>query len=177
MITGVLASSALVAVPGVANAQCVSDRYSSDTISTNKGLVLQGVGDAGIHRNYGGGTVSYAVTSSGSGTSTWSVNAEVGGTAGYDFAVIKASVSIKVGGSHTTSRTATGSTAVTLSIPSNYYGIVQYGVQRRYTVGTYVYDNGYCTVTTRSVYTKLPVTTNGSASVVNSTGNVPWDHV
>lgn len=175
LVTAAVASTAIVAVPGVASAQCASDKFTKYTMSSNRGLVLQGLGSPAIHRNYGGGTVSYTVTQSGSGTSAWSVNAEVGGTAGFDFYAVKAEVSLKVGGSYTNSKTTSGSVAIGLSIPANYYGIAQFGVQRRYTAGTYEHDDGYCHYTSRSIYTKLPYTVNGSASVVNSTGVVPWD--
>jgi hypothetical protein len=63
-----------------------------------------------------------------------------------------------------------------MSVQPGYYGIMQGGVFRRYTTGTYAYETSNCTTQQSStINTKLPVTSNGVDTTTNKTGNIPWD--
>ena len=90
--------------------------------------------------------------------------------------LIKASVTVTVGGSYTSSNTESATVTTTINVPSHQYGILQGGVFRRVTTGHYYFDYGNCTYTAGStITTKLPITADGYAATTNTTGNVPWD--
>jgi hypothetical protein len=155
---------------------CASDRgYIYDNVS-NKGLVLDGFGTARIFQNGTGSNATQSLAQSSTGTSQWSVNGSVSGTSGFNFAVIKGSVTATAGGSYTSTHAETSTVTATITIPGHQYGILQGGVFRRVTTGHYYYDNGNCTYTAGStITTKIPVAADGQAATTNTTGNVPWD--
>jgi hypothetical protein len=177
-MAGALAATTLVAVSAPANAACVSDRGYQYVINTTKphGLILDGFGKPTITHNGTLDNETLSLAQGSTGTSEWSVNASVSGTAGFSFAVVDASVTATIGGSYTNSNSETQTVTVTITIRPKYYGILQGGVFRRVTTGHYFFDNGNCTYTTGStITTKVPVTSDGSASATNTTGVVPWD--
>lgn len=181
VITSAIIAAPVLATPSVAHAGegplgCISDRgYNYDNV-VNRGLILDGKGTARIFQNNTASDATLALSQTASGTVQWSVNGSISGTAGYDFAVIKASVTAVVGGSYTTSNSVSQTVTVTITVHPHYYGILQGGVFRRYTSGHYYYDYGNCTYSTGStIYTKLPVVADGYAATTNTTGVVPWD--
>lgn len=137
---------------------------------------MDGFGKPRVLQNLSSGTNTITFTQTSTGTSQWQVNGSVSGTAGYDFAVIKAGVTVTVGGSYTTTNSVSQTTSINLPVPAGQYGILQGGVFRRITQGHYYYDYGNCTYSAGSYPTsKLPVVADGYATATNTTGNIPWD--
>jgi hypothetical protein len=149
--------------------------YRFDSI-VNHGLILDGKGVPKILHNGTKNLETLTFTQTSSGTVQWSVNGSITATGGYDFAVIKANVSVTVGGSYTKSTTVSETVTVKMTVPVGYYGILQGGVFRRYVTGHYYYVYGNCTFTQGStIGVKLPFPNQGYDTTVNTTGKVPWD--
>jgi hypothetical protein len=165
-------ASASSAAPQVCSTQ---SGYRFDNL-VNHGLILDGKGTPKILHNGTKNSETLTFTQTASGTVQWSVNGSITATGGYDFAVIKASVSLTIGGSYTSSKTVSETVTVTMTVPVGYYGILQGGVFRRKVTGHYYYVYGNCTHTTGSTITvKLPFPNQGYDTTVNTTGKVPWD--
>jgi hypothetical protein len=166
------AASASPAAPQV----CVTQAgYHFDNL-VNHGLILDGKGVPKILHNGTKNSETLTFTQTASGTGQWSVNGSITATGGYDFEVIKASVSVTIGGSYTKSTTVSEQVSLKMTVPVGYYGILQGGVFRRYVTGHYYYVYGNCTVTKGStIAVKLPFPNQGYDTTVNTTGKVPWD--
>lgn len=169
VMTGTAAASSVVP-------QCVTKAGYRFGSIVNHGLILDGKGVPTILHNGTKNKITLHFTQTSSGTVQWSVNGAITGTAGYDFAVIKASVSATFGGTYTKSTTVNKTFAFDMAVPAGSYGILQGGVFRRYITGRYYYQYGDCTSTAGSTLAvKLPFPNQGYDTVTNKTGTVPWD--
>jgi hypothetical protein len=177
--TALLASPVMVgaafASPTAPQGCVTQPGYQFDSI-VNHGLILDGKGVPKILHNGTKNPETLSFTQAASGTGQWSVNGSITATGGYDFEVIKSSVSVTIGGSYTKSTTVSETVSIKMTVPVGYYGILQGGVFRRYVTGHYYYVYGNCTVTAGStIAVKLPFPNQGYDTTVNTTGKVPWD--
>lgn len=155
---------------------CHSDQGWVFTPQSNNGLILDGAGNAKILHNGTNRVATLSMSHSASKTTQWAVNASWEPSAGFNFAIISASVSTKYGGSYSRSYYYDDAVSTTISVGPDRYGILQGGVFRRKVIGTYAYDTGNCTFRDKHTITaKLPKPANGFDTAENATGNVPWD--
>ncbi|MFL6239956.1 MAG: hypothetical protein ACJ735_10760 [Actinomycetes bacterium] len=122
---------------GVANAACVSDRgwYVDVTSSSSYHLPAPGT----YFKDGPGGTMTVSVQNSTSVSASMSYSTEV------SVSDIVSSVKAQISASAERSQTITVGHTYSHSIPSGYYGNLQYGSWGYYVHWEHVYDNGNCT--------------------------------
>jgi hypothetical protein len=172
----VLAGSGSAQVASASTYICQSTPGWYYAVTTNHGLVFDGKPTAVITHNGTQNTETLTKSVSSTGNVGWSVNGSLSISGGYDFGVVSSGVKLSVGGSYSSSTSSTQTSSVSITINPGYYGIIQGGVYRRWTTGTYAYETSNCTTQqSTTIDTKLPLTADATDTATNKTGTIPWD--